>query len=191
MIVFLRRRSVQLRLFAALVLTVRAAVGGLSNLLWVFGSVAFMILAITLYVDMWTTRRHAGGTVFWRGHMLFDPYRLSQVFPAVQIGRGSPAMLTAGKAGGRFEVRADGLHWRGRCGSQSESGSGEFTIAWNQLGAATVMNAPGKIRWLGGLLEMEIVGGSVPLTGEFLGSQSALRAAISTASHRSGPVTAS
>lgn len=179
----LRRRSVQLRLLAALVLTVRAALGGISNLLWIFGSVVFTILFVTLYVDIWTTRRHADGSVFWRAHMLFDPYRLSQVFPPVRIGQGSPAMLTAGRVGGRFEVRAEGLHWRRRGSARIESGSDGFTIPWAQLGSATVTNAPGKIPWLGGLLELWLADGTAPLVGEFLGSQRALQTAISAASN--------
>jgi len=54
-------------------------------------------------------------------------------------------------------------------------------LPWSAIGNIRVTNVPMKISTLGGLIEMELTGyHSKSLTGEFLGSQRALREALAT-----------
>jgi len=81
---FLRRRSVKFRLLVVFVCVVRLAVHGMSTLMVGLVSILLVFVLFTGYVDLWTTRRHAGGSVFWRALVAFDASQLRVAFSAFQ-----------------------------------------------------------------------------------------------------------
>jgi hypothetical protein len=90
-------------------------------------------------------------------------------------------------AGGRLEVRSDGFAWRaGSALTPFGATSGGFFVAWADIKDIAVLDIPYKVNSLGGNLTVTL-GHRVTLSGEFLGSQSALREAIGVASGRSWP----
>lgn len=149
----------------------------------------------------------AGADVFWTGTVEFHRSQLDenrQLLPGVTVRplgwflrawrgmarnraeRMGARVRAAGTvdmelAGGRLEVRRDGIRWSG--GSVLTPfgrTSGEFVLPWSQIQSATVVDVPGTASGLGGNLTIEMIP-SGKLDGEFPGSQAKLRQALQRA----------
>ena len=82
-------------------------------------------------------------------------------------------------AGGQLTIRSSGIRWRaGSWLTPYGRASGGFELPWSNVKSADILDLDGKMNSLGGDLTIEVVSPHVRLTGEFLGSRSALREAI-------------
>lgn len=176
-----RRRGFILSLLAACALLANAILQGTAAI--ALAGAGGVLVLCAIYVFVWTVRAH--GQALWRAPVQLSRSLLSQSqhFPQVHIGRGARTFLAQGKVGGRLQVRVDGIHWT--AGSLLMPGpnkaSGSLELSWDQVARIAVTNVPYKLPWLGGILEIETQDG-LPLRGEFLGSQGALRTALESAS---------
>lgn len=162
-----------------------AFVGALVRVLrlgWMpFFVVLGILLAFAWYARVWGARSHRPG-VLWSApvnvprHMLDIPAR----FPSLRLAPQWRTWLILGQCGGKLVLNKDGVTWHCRrwMSFGVRTASGRIDLPWNEVDSVDVQRAVGKLPGLGGLVVIRLADGVV-LAGEFLGSQTALRAALS------------
>jgi hypothetical protein len=196
------------------ILIARTAISGVSALLAALILIVLSYLGASIYVRRQRVRTSrqiarfkadsdcATPAALWNGSVSFHREQLDNAtaFPDVRVhplGRMAKAFVSLGAgrapnvdmdlAGGKLEMRADGFAWRaGSALTPFGKTSGTLFIPWSEIEAIEVRDIPFKANALGGNLAIVLADG-VNLTGEFMGSQTALRDAIEAASGRSWP----
>jgi hypothetical protein len=87
--------------------------------------------------------------------------------------RGSGAVST------RFEVREEGLSWRLGAFARFVGARGQIQLPWSRVKRVEIGDVPGTIHGLGGGISVILDNGKT-LDGQFLGSKSELRDALSS-----------
>jgi hypothetical protein len=159
---------------------------GAWNLAIVFGVIDLVIASVFTYAAWQSLRAHRSSTLLWRGPMAFRAKELERLsLPGLRKKRAPFRRFIGWEiAGGQLEVRPDCLHWEaarwfpfGLLGVTR----GTFEVPWMELEEVTVTDAPGTITALGGQLSISHIGDHSTLSGQFMGSQEALRDAIEKA----------
>ena len=175
-----RRKASAVDLFVGL-----AFIGALVRVLRLGWTPLFVVLGILLafawYARVWGARSHRPG-VLWSApanvprYMVDSPAR----FPALRLAPRWRSWLIMGQCGGKLVLNQDGVTWLCRrwMSFGVRTASGRIDLSWNEVDSVDVQRAVGKLPGLGGVVVIRLADGVV-LACEFLGSQPALRAALS------------
>lgn len=165
-------------------LTAVAFVGALARVFWLGWTPFFVVLGILLacawYARVWGARSHRPG-VLWSApvnaprYMLDNPAR----FPRLRLAPRWRSWLIMGQLGGKLILNQHGVTWLCRrwMSFGVRTSSGRIELPWTEIESVDVQRAVGKIPGLGGVVVIRLADGVV-LACEFLGSQTALRAAL-------------
>jgi hypothetical protein len=166
----------------------RAAINGTSDLLIVLGAALVLSAAVWTYAIQQARRTFAGTADLWDGLVAYRRTDLERAhISTLRVKRvWLRRLLGMDNAFGRMEVRGEGIYWRpNRWWSLGfPMAKGSFLIPWSEVAETSVEDAPGKVSSLGGRVVIHRRNGS-PLSGEFLGSQHALRDALANGSSTS------
>lgn len=160
----------------------RVALDGISNLLIVLGAGILVGGAAWVYAIQQTRRSFAGSTKFWDGMVEYQRSELEGAqFSTIRVNRALiRRLLGTDNAFGRMTIGPEGIRWRpNRWWSVGFAmAKGSFLIPWSDIAETTVENAAGKVSSLGGNIMIRLRHNNWLLSGEFLGSQDALREAL-------------
>lgn len=139
-----------------------------------------ILLAFVWYARVWGARSHRPG-VLWSApvnmprYMLDDPAR----FTALRLTARWRSWLIMGRIGGLLILNQDGVTWLCRrwMSFGVRTASGRIDLPWSEIDSVDIQRAVGKLPGLGGVVVIRLVDGVV-LACEFLGSQTAVRAAL-------------
>ena len=127
-------------------------------------------------------RTFVGTSDLWNGLVNYRRSDLERVaFPTLRIRRARVRrLLGTDIAFGRMEVGVEGISWHpNRWLSMGFAmAKGSFQIPWSEVAEVNVKDAPGKVSSLGGIVTIMTKQNGESLSGEFLGSQQALRQAL-------------
>lgn len=161
--------------------TARAAFNGVDDLLIAIGVAVLIGAALWTYAIEQTRRKFVGTPDLWNGLVSYRRTDLERAHIATLRVTRAPIRRLVGAdiAVGRMALRADGLSWRpNRWWSLGlPLARGSIQVPWSDVADVSVTDAPGKVSSLGGVLAVRRTDGP-ELSGEFLGSQDALREAL-------------